>query len=204
MAQTVAEVARRLNRRNGDRDKFPPLILMTDSKQLPDPCRYIPRLPAGSALIVRHTDAIKKVQLALKIKPLCRKHKVKLLLSNDVRAAIKLGLDGVHFSEKEARRRGRKPKTTLLKNFIVTSACHSLWALKRAERANLDAVLISPVFTTRSHPDSKGLGALFFQCWATHTHLKCYALGGITPKAAQRLSNSKACGFAGISGLINF
>lgn len=204
MAQTVAEVAHRLNRRNGQGDNFPPLLLMTDTKRLPDPCRYIPFLPAGSAVIVRHTDVIEKIKLALKIKSLCRKHKVKLLLSNDVKAAIKLGLDGVHFSEKEALRQRKKTKFSTQKNFIFTSACHSLWALKRAEHANMDAVLISPVFTTRSHPDSKGLGALHFQCWATQTHLKCYALGGITPKYAQRLSSSKACGFAGISGLINF
>ncbi|NVJ91327.1 MAG: thiamine phosphate synthase [Methylocystaceae bacterium] len=202
MAQTVAEVARRLNRRNGQRDNFPALLLMTDTKRLPDPRHYIPLLPTGSALVVRHTNTTEKEKLALKIKPLCRKHKVKLLLSNDVKAAIKLGLDGVHFSEKEARRQGKKSKTAAQKNFIFTSACHSLWALKKAERANMDAVLISPIFATRSHPDSKGLGVLRFQCWTTQTHLKCYALGGITPKTAQRLSNSKACGFAGISGLI--
>lgn len=204
MAQTVAEVAHRLNRRNGPGDKFPALLLMTDAKRLPDPSAYIPHLPKGSAIIIRHFTTKEKTNLSFKIKTLCKKHKVKLLLSDDIKTALKLGLDGVHFSERKARRQAVKPKIATQKNFIFTSACHSLRALKRAERANMDAVLISPVFTTQSHPDTKGLGALRFQCLATQTHLKCYALGGITPQTAQRLSSSKAYGFAGISSLINF
>jgi thiamine-phosphate pyrophosphorylase len=202
MAQTVAEVAHRLNRRNGQGDNFPPLLLMTDTKRLPDPSAYIPHLPKGSAIIIRHFTTKEKTNLVFKIKSLCKRHKVKLLLSDDVKAAIKLGLDGVHFSEKKARRHLVKPPYAAAKKFIFTSACHSLWALKRAERTDLDAVLISPVFATQSHPDTKGLGALRFQCLATQTHLKCYALGGITPQTAQRLSSSKAYGFAGISDLI--
>jgi len=176
---------------------------MTDSKRLPDPSQLISRLPQGSAVIVRHETREGKIDLIHKIKKLCAKHKVKLLISDDVSLALSLRLDGVHLSEKTLKKTalcGRfiKPKA----QFFVTSACHSLKAIKWAEICMIDAVLISPVFATKSHPDGRTLGTWKFANLARKGSIKKYALGGITSKTISHLRKSKACGCAGIGELI--
>lgn len=201
--QNLTEVARRLNHLNAKGGNFPPFILMTDSKRLPDPSHIIPKLPAGSAVIVRHHTRMGKINLIHKIKMICRKHKVKLLVSDDSQLAVSLHLDGVHLSEatlKKTAACGRfiKPKP----RFLVTSACHSLRALKWAEACKVDAVLISPVFATDSHPDTKTIGVWGFHNMTKRTLVKTYALGGLNKKTAQRLVTTKSCGFAGISSLV--
>jgi len=203
MAQTVSDVAQRLNRRHARGRSFPPLLLMTDSKRLPDPSEIIPKLPKGSAVIVRGLTRLSKIKIINKIKPLCSKYKVKLLVSDDVKLALSYRLDGVHFSEQNLKKIsacGSFPKPH--PGFFISSACHSQRALHWAETAKVDAVLISPVFETQSHPIARILGRLGFQTFTNRTKLPCYALGGITQKTAQSLINSKACGFAGISSLL--
>lgn len=203
MAQTVSELAKKLNHRHAKGGKFPPLLLMTDTKRLADPREIIPKLPPGSGLILRHFSRKGKIDLINKIKKIAKIHKVKLLVSDDVKLAQMMGLDGVHLSEKLLKKTAQcgcfiKPKP----DFIVNSACHSVSALKWAEKANIDAVLISPIFTTKSHPNSKTLGAWGFQNLTRQSKVKTYALGGLNKKTARRLVQTKACGFAGISGLL--
>lgn len=183
MALTVSEVARQLNRRNAKKKDLPALIFMTDTKRLPDPAILIARMPKNSALIVRHFSKKQKEQIIIKIKKLCRKHKVKLLVSDDLQLALKHRLDGVHFPEKSVKRiaacgRFIRPKAS----FMTTGACHSLPALKRAEKAKLDGILLSPVFATQSHPGSTSLGSVRFNTWLSQTNRTVYALGGINKK----------------------
>jgi len=203
MALTVSEVARQLNRRNAKKKNLPALIFMTDAKRLSDPTSLIPHLPKNSALIVRHFSRNQKEQIIIKIKKLCRKHKVKLLVSDDLQLALKHRLDGVHFPEKSVKKIAAcgqfiRPKAT----FLATGACHCLPALKQAEKAQLDGIFLSPVFATQSHPNSPFLGSVRFNAWLSQTDRGVYGLGGINKKNAIRLSTSKSIGFAGISGLI--
>lgn len=203
MAQTVPELAHRLNRLNAKNTKLPALLLMTDAERLPDPSALIPQLPRNSAIIVRHFSYFKKKELINKINLLCRKHKVKLLVSDNLSLCLSYGLDGVHFSEKTIKKyascgRLTKPKPDL----IFTAACHSKTALIASERMNMDAVLLSPVFSTKSHPKARCLKAFGFSSLKGKSALHTYALGGINPKTAKRLINSQAVGFAGIGNLL--
>ncbi|MFM5895215.1 MAG: thiamine phosphate synthase [Novosphingobium sp.] len=62
---------------------------------------------------------------------------------------------------------------------------HSLREMARAERAK--AVLLSPVFPTRSHPGAKALGPLRFRLLAARAQTPVIALGGMNPRTARRL-----------------
>lgn len=203
MSRTVSELAQRLNRLNSKGRKIPALLLMTDAERLPDPSHLIPRLPARSAVIVRHFSDKQKEEIILKIKSLCRKHKVKLLVSDSLRLAFKHRLDGVHFPEKSVRKIAncgslkRWPK-----RFFFTAACHSERALHAAQKAGCHAALLSPVFPTQSHPGAKSLGTYQLTSLSHRSHLKLFALGGITQKTAQRISICPLSGFAGVRGLI--
>ncbi|MDV7339861.1 thiamine phosphate synthase [Terasakiella sp. A23] len=203
MSRNLSELALRLNRLNAPDANFPPLFLMTDAKRLPDPSDFIPLLPKGSAVIVRHFSEQEKTNIIFKIKPVCRKHKIKILVSDSPSLALRHQLDGVHFPEKTVRKIAgcgylRRARPSL----IFTAACHSARALNAAQKARLDAVLISPIFATQSHPGGKTLGPWTFQKLSRTKGLKTYGLGGINPKTAQRLITSRACGFAGIGSLL--
>jgi thiamine-phosphate pyrophosphorylase len=89
------------------------------------------------------------------------------------------------------------------RDWIVTAAAHSPIAIRLAARLGVDAVLLSPVFATASHPDARTLGPLRFARWARESPVPVYALGGIDAARARRLRGSGAVGFAGIGGLAN-
>jgi thiamine-phosphate pyrophosphorylase len=94
------------------------------------------------------------------------------------------------------RRNGRKTDR------IVTAAAHSEPAIVAAAKAGVEAVLLSPVFPTASHPGGATLGVVRF---ARLAHLAAslglfvYALGGVTDGAKiRRLAGSGASGIASI------
>lgn len=198
---TLAEAARHLKPRR-PAHFLPRLILTTDSLRLPHPGIAIRNLPRGSAVIVRERHRETRAALARWIKPVCRCRGVRLLIANDWRLARALGADGLHLSEASVRRASRRWMSGRRPGWIVTSAAHSLRAVRLAAALGVDAVLLSPVFATRSHPGAPTIGPLRFARWVRDSPLPVYALGGIDVPGARRLRHSGAAGFAAIGGLL--
>lgn len=78
------------------------------------------------------------------------------------------------------------------------ATAHSLAEIGAAVRARADAILLSPVFPTRSHPGASVLGAVRFLHLAHCSPLPVIALGGMTKRRAARLP---VWGWAAIDGL---
>jgi thiamine-phosphate pyrophosphorylase len=202
---TVARIARQLNRthRQAGGRWTAPLVLLTDRRRLADPEAAARRLPAGSAVILRDYDAPDRLALALRLRRLTRERRLLLLVAADWRLAARIGADGVHLPEgmagggRLAPLLGRQRRTGRL----LTAAAHSRAALARAAELTADAVLLSPVFPTASHPEATVLGSMGFRRLARRAELSVVALGGITAANALRLSGSAAAAIAGISGL---
>ena len=193
---TLADLTRRLN--SPPRRHLPALILMTDRHRLDDPAAAIARLPAGSAVILRHYGIPNREALARRLLSLCRRRRIRLLIAGDGALAARIGADGVHFPEAMARRgpgRWRRP------GWLITVAAHSFRAIRQAKALGADAALLSPVFSTPSHPGGRVLGALRFAALCRRAPLADYALGGVTAHTARRLAGSTAIGFAAIAGL---
>jgi len=179
---------------------LPSIILMTDTVRLPDPCAAVRHLPPGSAVILRHYDDPGRAALARRLARICRQARVRLLIAGDWRLALAVGADGVHVPEWAARRGPIAWGGTGEKRpgFLVTAAAHSPAAMARAAQNGADAVLLSPVFPTASHPGAKSLGPLRFALWCRRSPIPVYALGGINAKTVRRLKGS---GFAGIAAI---
>ena len=77
------------------------------------------------------------------------------LIAGDPELASRLGADGLHLPEARAGEaaywRARFPP------LLITTSAHSLRALLRAQSLPVDAVFLSPVFATRSHPGRASL-----------------------------------------------
>ena len=62
-----------------------------------------------------------------------------------------------------------------------------------------DAVLLSPVFRTRSHPEAATLGPLRFRLLAQRARMPVIALGGMNADTAQRLDWPRWAAIDGLS-----
>jgi thiamine-phosphate pyrophosphorylase len=131
--------------------------------------RALKRLPRGSGFVFRH-DHLGTEERRDRFKALARLARARGHL------VVLAGTTA------EARRRGADlaygPGGQL-------APVHSLREIARAARAR--ALLLSPVFPTRSHPGAKTLGTLRFRLLAAMTRKPVIALGGVNPHTARRL-----------------
>ena len=176
---------------------LPRCFVLSDSERLPDPGPLLKNMPPGSAVILRHKNRRQLAKLAQRIVPLAHTFGLKVLIAGDVRLALKTGADGLHLSERQARR-GPPPIRVRKPGFLCTAAAHGPQALQRAKRAGADLALLSPVGLSASHPDVPLPGFLRFLTWARGARLPVVALGGVTPKTVRRLNKAPVYGIAAI------
>lgn len=161
----------------------------------------VARLPAGSLVIFRHYETPARAALARRLAKLCRSRRLHLVIATDFDLAVSLG-SGLHLPEGLARH--ASPRIRLWhrrRGALMTAAAHGRPGLARAARQGVDALLLSPVFPTLSHPGKPSLGLLAFRRLVRLTRLDVYALGGISSATVTRLVGSGAAGIAAIGGL---
>ena len=84
----------------------------------------------------------------------------------------------------------------LKKNWIITTSAHSKRILNKMKNYEIDAVLLSPIFSTKSHPNKKSLGLKKFLSMIKDFELPVYALGGINIKNVKFLDETDIIGYA--------
>lgn len=67
------------------------------------------------------------------------------------------------------------------------ATAHTLREIRQAQRARADAILLSPVFATRSHPGAGTLGPVRFRLLAGKAQAPVIALGGMNAARARAL-----------------
>jgi thiamine-phosphate pyrophosphorylase len=172
------------------RKRQPRLFLMTDPRMGDALWGAIDRLPRGAGIIVRHHGwpQSSRLDLCRRIKARSRGRHV-LLVAVPVPADVRP--DGMHLpaaARKRPRARG-----------LLTAAVHDRRELARARALGADAVLVSPVFGTESHPGGRPLGPMRFATLARAAHCPVIALGGMTQQRFRRLAPLGAAGWAAIS-----
>jgi len=175
--------------------ELPPLVLMTDDDRLPDPQAAARALPRGSMVVARSRDAKRLDQLSRALLKLARRHGFAVLVAGDPLLAIHLGADGFHLPG--ARMGEAAYWRARFSDVTITTAAHSLRALSRAQTLPVDAIFLSPVFSTSSHPDRAALTPIRANVMARCSGKPVYALGGIDAVNARHLGN----GFAGIASI---
>ena len=186
----IARVAARLAPRSG----LPRLILLTDDDRLPNPLAAARALPRGSVVIVRARDPARRRAVGLALREVARARGLFLLIAGDADLARRLGADGVHLAE---QRIGEAAALKARYPLVVTAAAHSLAALRQARW--VDALILSAVLPTPSHPGRAALGVVRANLMARQMPKPVYALGGITAKNAGRIAGF--CGIAAIGAL---
>ncbi len=178
------------------------LALLTDPR-VPVSQRSIDALPHPSeircAVIFRHYDLLDRASIAHELCLITRAAGHFFLVAGDPRLATEVGAHGVHLPEWQIGELASIKKAH--REWLISAACHSGKALQSAAAAGADCATLSPVFSTKSHPDIKPLGTDRFSRLTKRADLPVLALGGVTEMNAHQLISTGAAGIAAIGAL---
>ena len=131
--------------------------------------------------------------LILKIKKYCKKKSIKFYLSNNIKLAIKLDLDGAYIPSfnKSFKHLAYSFKT----NFRIIGSAHNLKEIRTKEIQNVEKIFLSSLFKRNKN----FLGINKFKLLSKLSKKKIIVLGGISKENKKKLSILKKSEFAGIS-----
>ena len=133
---------------------------------------------------------------------LCEKYDSYLMLNADPEVVAKVGAQGVHLDSGRLQSLPKPPfQNSELCHKWVSASCHSLQQLEQARKLGADFVMVSPVATTASHPDTQPLGWEQFQALTEQADCPVYALGGMTVNDLDQAFVHGAQGVAAIRAL---
>lgn len=178
---------------------MPTQIYMTDSQRYPLGEEFYKNLPKNTMVIIREYDAINRSQQIQSIASICKKHKIPFSISSSWQLAIKLNAHGVHIPQ-YMRHKIPSIISKLPSKIIVSASAHERKQLYQNAQLGCDASILSPVFSTKSHPGTEPLrrGIVAHSRDIGQTH-DVYALGGINGSNVRSLKHRAFSGIAGIS-----
>ena len=162
------------------RQYLPELWLLSDERNDVALEGALAKLPRGSGFIYRHYHLPSGARLArfLELARIARTRDHLVILADSAQTAGEWGADGIYGAPRMLGRR---------EGLLRLATAHGLREIGDANRAGADAVLLSPVFVTRSHPEAKPLGPLRFRLLSALSQAPVIALGGMTGRGADRL-----------------
>ena len=156
--------------------------------------KNINKLNKDTIVIYRNYKPNKDYEnIILKIKSYCNKKQIKFYLSNDVRLANKLKLDGAYIPSFNKSLNHLSYRFN--KNFKIVGSAHNLKEINIKTTQNVEQIFLSSLFKKNKNY----LGINKFKLIANLTKKRIIALGGISNKNLNKLKLVNCEGFAGIS-----
>ena len=154
---------------------------------------HIDKQDKRTSIIYRNYNQKLDEKLILKLKSYCKKRGNKFLLSNNIKLAIKLNLDGAYIPSfnKEKKHLAYSVK----KNFILLGSAHNIYEIRTKELQNVHAIFLSSIF--KKNKNYLGINKFKSLCLLSGKPL--IALGGISVNNLKKLALTNCHGFAGIS-----
>ena len=154
----------------------------------------INRLDKQTAVIYRNYN-LKEIneKLILQIKNYCKRRKIKFYLSNNIKLAIKLNLDGAYIPS--FNNSTKHLAFSLRKTFDIIGSAHNIQEIRTKEVQSVNKIVLSSLFKKNKNY----LGINRFKLISNLTKKKVIALGGISKKNICRLKLLNNADFAGIS-----
>jgi thiamine-phosphate pyrophosphorylase len=146
-------------------------------------------------IIIYRNYTSKKIdtKIILEIRKYCKKKSIKFYLSNNIKLAIKLNLDGVYIPAFNKNFNHLAYSTK--KNFTIIGSAHNLKEIKIKEIQNVEKIFLSSAFKKNKN----FLGINKFKILAKCTKKKVVVLGGVSNRNLKELNLLNQSEFAGIS-----
>ena len=139
------------------------------------------------------------VKTAMRLKPLCRRYGVPLIINDDVEAALEADADGVHVGQEdmavaEARR-------ILGPEKIIGASAHNREEALEAQRQGADYLGSGAVFGSSTKKDATTLSREELTAVCRAVSIPVAAIGGITEENCLELAGTGVRGIAVVSAL---
>ena len=146
-----------------------------------------------TTIIFRNYNQKIDEKLIIKIKNYCKKKGNKFLLSNNIKLAVKLNLDGAYIPS--FNKNTKHLSYSLNKKFIILGSAHNIYEMNTKDLQNVNAIFLSSIFKKNKNY----LGINKFKSLSLLSGKPFIALGGISVNNLKRLNLTSCHGFAGIS-----
>ena len=147
----------------------------------------------NTSIIYRNYDSINNSKTIINLKKYCKKKGYKFFISNNVKLALNLNLDGAYipsFNKSVSHLSFSKRKS-----FLLIGSAHNNKEIKIKEKQGVSVLFLSSIFKKNKNY----LGLNKFKLLKNLTNKKIIALGGVSNENLKKLSLIKCDGFAGIS-----
>ena len=140
-----------------------------------------------------YSSIIKNEDLILKIKNYCKKRGLKFYLSNNIKLATKLDLDGAYIPS--FNKNTNHLAYSFKKNFNLVGSAHNLKEIRIKEKQRVKQIFLSSLFKKNKN----FLGINRFKLLSNLTNKNIVVLGGISKNNLKKIDFLNHSGFAGIS-----
>ena len=156
--------------------------------------KYLNKQNKNTVIIYRnyHSKKIDK-QVILKIKNFCKKKGQKFFLSNNIKLAINLDLDGAYIPSFNTSL--RHLNYSFKKKFKIIGSAHNIKQIRNKELQKVSKIFLSSIFKVNKN----FLGINKFKLTSKLTNKDIVVLGGITKKNIKLIKLVDCKEFAGIS-----
>ena len=155
---------------------------------------HIDKLDNQTAIIYRNYNLkIPNITTIIKLKKYCKLKNIKLYLSNNIKLAIKLNLDGAYLPS--FNKSTNHLTYSLKKKFKLIGSAHNIKEIRIKEKQKVNKIFLSSIFKKNKNY----LGIYRFKLISRLTNKEIVALGGISKKNWKRLNLLNSQDFAGIS-----
>ena len=153
----------------------------------------IDKLDKNTGIILRNYSSENNLKTIISLKKIFKKKGYKFFLSNNVRLALKLDLDGAYIPSFNSDI--NHLSYSLKKKFLIIGSAHNSKEIKIKEKQLVKIIFLSSIFKKNKNY----LGINKFKLIANLTEIKIVALGGISSRNLKKLKLLNCFGFAGIS-----
>jgi thiamine-phosphate pyrophosphorylase len=154
---------------------------------------HIDKQDKKTIIIYRNYNQNLDEKLIIKIKNYCKKKGNKFFLSNNIKLAIKLDLDGAYIPSFNKDK--KHLSYSLKKKFIIMGSSHNVYEMRTKELQKVEAIFLSSLFKKNKNY----LGINRFKLISLLTKKTVISLGGVSKTNLKKLSLIDCLGFAGIS-----
>ena len=160
---------------------------------------FIDNLSKNVSIIYRNYKET-NIDHIIKIKNRCKKNKIKFYLSNNVKLAIKLNIDGAYIP---AFNKSFSHKSyPLKKSFKLIGSAHNLSEIRIKEKQGVSLIFLSSIFQNNKSNKFLGIYKFFKLMKLTTKNVVC--LGGINNNNLKQIKLFKIHSFASISMFKNY
>ena len=154
----------------------------------------IDKVDKQTAIIFRnYSSANVNETVITKIKKFCKRKSLKFYLSNNVKLAVKLNLDGIYIPS--FNKSFSHLSHSYTKKFKIIGSAHNLKEIRIKERQKVEKIFLSSLFKKNKNY----LGINKIKLLSKLTSKKIVVLGGISKKNIKKLKILNNPNFAGIS-----